>query len=68
MCIYFTLIYFLNGLLCAAAAVVYSACLNGGTAWAANGNYELDAIAAAVRFDTQTKKIKNKMIKELVMG
>jgi ABC-type xylose transport system permease subunit len=55
-------------LLCAAAAVVYSACLNGGTAWAANGNYELDAIAAAVWFDTQTKKIKNKMIKELVMG
>lgn len=43
-----TLVYCLNGLLCAVAAVVYTARLNGGTAQAANGNYELDAIAAAV--------------------
>ena len=38
----------LNGLLCAVAAVIYTARLNGGTAQAANGNYELDAIASAV--------------------
>lgn len=43
-----TLVYMLNGLLCAVAAVVYTARLNGGTAQAANGNYELDAIASAV--------------------
>lgn len=43
-----TLVYCLNGLLCAVAAVIYTARLNGGTAQAANGNYELDAIAAAV--------------------
>lgn len=43
-----TLVYMLNGLLCAVAAVIYTARLNGGTAQAANGNYELDAIAAAV--------------------
>ncbi len=43
-----TLVYMLNGLLCAVAAVIYTARLNGGTAQAANGNYELDAIASAV--------------------
>ncbi len=43
-----TLVYCLNGFLCAVAAVIYTARLNGGTAQAANGNYELDAIAAAV--------------------
>lgn len=43
-----TLVYMLNGLLCAVAGVIYTARLNGGTAQAANGNYELDAIAAAV--------------------
>lgn len=43
-----TLVYCLNGFLCAVAAIVYTARLNGGTAQAANGNYELDAIAAAV--------------------
>lgn len=43
-----TLVYILNGLLCAVAAVIYTARLNGGTATAANGSYELDAIASAV--------------------
>ncbi len=43
-----TLVYMLNGLMCAVAAVIYTARLNGGTAQAANGNYELDAIASAV--------------------
>ncbi len=43
-----TIVYCLNGLLCAVAAVIYTARLNGGTAQAANGNYELDAIASAV--------------------
>ncbi len=43
-----TLVYMLNGLLCAVAAVIYTARLNGGTSQAANGNYELDAIASAV--------------------
>lgn len=43
-----TAVYCLNGLLCGVAAVIYSARLNAGTAQAANGNYELDAIAAAV--------------------
>ncbi|MGI6008094.1 MAG: sugar ABC transporter permease [Ruminococcus sp.] len=43
-----TMVYLLNGLLCAVAAVVYTARLNGGTAQAANGNYELDAIASSV--------------------
>ncbi|WP_122789759.1 sugar ABC transporter permease [Intestinibacillus sp. Marseille-P6563] len=43
-----TLVYCLNGLLCAVAAVIYTARLNGGTSQAANGNYELDAIASAV--------------------
>ena len=43
-----TLVYMLNGVLCAVAAVIYTARLNGGTAQAANGNYELDAIASAV--------------------
>ena len=43
-----TLVYMLNGLLCAVAAVIYTARLNGGSAQAANGNYELDAIASAV--------------------
>ena len=43
-----TLVYMLNGLLCAVAAVIYTARLNGGTAQAANGIYELDAIASAV--------------------
>lgn len=43
-----TMVYMLNGLLCAVAAVIYTARLNGGTAQAANGNYELDAIASAV--------------------
>ena len=43
-----TFVYILNGLLCAVAAVIYTARLNGGTATAANGSYELDAIASAV--------------------
>lgn len=43
-----TIVYILNGLLCAVAAVIYTARLNGGTATAANGSYELDAIASAV--------------------
>ena len=43
-----TVVYCLNGFLCAVAGVIYTARLNGGTAQAANGNYELDAIAAAV--------------------
>lgn len=43
-----TLVYILNDVLCAVAAVIYTARLNGGTATAANGSYELDAIASAV--------------------
>lgn len=42
------LVYTLNAFLCAIAAVIYTARLNGGTAQVANGNYELDAIASAV--------------------
>ena len=43
-----TIVYLLNALLCAVAAVIYTARLDGGTAQVANGNYELDAIASAV--------------------
>lgn len=43
-----TIVYCLNGLLCGVAAVIFSARLNAGTAQAASGNYELDAIAASV--------------------
>lgn len=43
-----TIVYILNDILCAVAAVIYTARLNGGTATAANGSYELDAIASAV--------------------
>lgn len=43
-----TIVYILNDVLCAVAAVIYTARLNGGTATAANGSYELDAIASAV--------------------
>ncbi len=43
-----TLVYCLNGFLCGVAAIIYSARLNAGTAQAASGSYELDAIAASV--------------------
>ncbi|MGI6118770.1 MAG: sugar ABC transporter permease [Bilifractor sp.] len=42
------IVYTINTFLCAVAAVIYTARLNGGTSQVSNGNYELDAIASSV--------------------